>query len=101
MKIAQNIEHSYVTLDVSGCRVTVTVYQHNKMAASWYLNTRGGQVSYPLQRCTNWIATGTQTLVLCICMYVVLENGVNRCPVLCTRSVQKFCGKENKIRIRI
>ena len=29
-------------------------------------------------------------------MLVLLENGVNRCPVSCARITQKFGGKENK-----
>ena len=48
-----------------------------------YLNTREAQISYPLQRCTYWIAIGAQILVLDVRTRVLHGSRLRSIDALC------------------
>ena len=66
MKIVQNIEHSYATLDELAAVLpySFTYMQAQQKAVLGCLSIWGRQTSNPLQRCTHWIATGAVIVAL-------------------------------------
>ena len=97
MTIVQNIEHSYATPEEPAAVLPNGILPVRiKTAAPGYLNTRGRQTSYLLQRCTYRIATVAQILVLHVRIHESSYTiWVRKCPVSCARSAQNISRNEN------
>ena len=73
IKILQNIEHSYATLDVLAAMLQKQyIYKCNKIVAYGHLNVQGRQISYPLHCCTYQTATGAHIFAIHVPMQVLV-----------------------------